>query len=70
MLEKPNTNFETSYMNVLGTLVSAGNVYTYIDFAAGKNQPWLGKSWTSAFAEGTPDEKWQMRFNINIGYYF
>ncbi len=70
MLEKPNTNFETSYMNVLGTLVSAGNVYTYIDFAAGKNQPWLGDVWTKAFAEGTPGEKWQTRFNINIGYYF
>ena len=70
MMEKPNISFETSYMNVLGVLVTAGNVYTYIDFAAGKNQPWLGGVWTRALAEGTPNENWEMRFNINIGYYF
>jgi hypothetical protein len=29
-------------MNVTGVLVSAGNVYTYFDIAAGKDQPWLG----------------------------
>ncbi len=70
MLDKSVDDFENSLMNVLGVLVSAGNVYTYIDLAAGKNQPWLGSVWTTAFAEGTPEVEWEVRFNINIGYYF
>jgi hypothetical protein len=70
LVDKAADNFEDSLMNVTGVLVSAGNVYTYIDFAAGKNQPWLGSEWTGALAKGTTDVDWEMRFNINIGYYF
>jgi hypothetical protein len=55
-------------------MFTAGNIYTYVDMAAGKNQPWLGSGWTNDLAEGTlegtPDADWEMRFNINIGYYF
>jgi hypothetical protein len=57
-------------MNVTGVLVSAGNVYTYIDAAQGKDQPWLGPVWGDALSSGTVDADWEMRFNINIGYYF
>jgi hypothetical protein len=70
LMDKTKTNFEDSYMNVLGCLVTAGQVYTYIDLAQGKNQPWIGPVWTDALGTGTPDEKWETRFNINIGYYF
>ncbi|MDD3077578.1 MAG: hypothetical protein PHH37_00540 [Paludibacter sp.] len=70
LMDKVNSNFQNSLMNVTGILVSAGNVYTYIDYAAGKNQPWLGSVWTDALAAGTIDAKWNTRFNINIGYYF
>lgn len=69
-MQKPIDGFENSIMNVTGVLVTAGQVYTYIDFAAGKNQAWLGPDWTSAFAQGNPDAELEMRFNINIGYYF
>lgn len=69
-MDKTIQNFEDSYMNVLGFLATAGNVYTYVDFAAGKNHPWLGPVWTNALASGTPNANWEMRFNINIGYYF
>ncbi len=69
-LNKTDKSFENSMMNVAGVLVTAGNVYTYIDFASGKNQPWLGSVWTQALAHGTPNEKWETRFNINLGYYF
>lgn len=69
-LNKRITNFENSLMNVTGVLVTAGNVYTYIDYALGKNQPWLGDVWTNALGSGTPDAEWHSRFNINIGYYF
>lgn len=68
-MDKANKNFKDSMMNVTGALVTAGNVYTYIDFAAGKDQPWLGPVWTNALGSGS-DEGWEMRFNINIGYYF
>tara|TARA_R110001583_G_scaffold163880_1_gene316343 strand:- start:27710 stop:28858 length:1149 start_codon:yes stop_codon:yes gene_type:complete len=70
LIAKSVDSFEDSLMNVTGVLVSAGNVYTYIDFAAGKNQPWLGSEWTNALAKGIADANWEMRFNINIGYYF
>ncbi len=69
-MDKADASFEDTYMNVLGVLVSAGNVYTYIDYAMGKDQPWLGSNWGTALAAGTPDADWEARFNINIGYYF
>lgn len=69
-MDKGNADFEDSMMNVTGVLVSAGNIYTYIDFAMGKNQPWLGDVWTNALGAGTQDAGWHSRFNINIGYYF
>ncbi|MRT93548.1 hypothetical protein [Ancylomarina sp. 16SWW S1-10-2] len=69
-MDKAESSFEDSMMNVTGAMFTAGNIYTYIDMAAGKNQPWLGSQWTGALAEGTPDADWAMRFNINVGYYF
>ncbi|MCU4156120.1 hypothetical protein J1N10_09025 [Carboxylicivirga sp. A043] len=67
---KSNNNFHDSYMNVLGCLIAAGPIYTYIDAAWGKNHAWLGPEWTNAFAEGTANADWHLRFNVNIGYYF
>lgn len=70
MLDKAESGFEDTFMNITGVLVTAGQVYTYIDLAAGKDQPWLGPNWTNGLAEGDPDAEWHTRFNINIGYYF
>lgn len=58
-----------SYQNVAGAMLSMGPIYTYIDFAMGKNHPWLGPGWTDSLAKGDSD-KWNTRFNINVGYYF
>lgn len=69
-LEKTASNFNNSVMNVTGILVTAGNVFTYIDAAAGKDHPWLGPEWTNALATGTENAAWYLRFNINLGYYF
>ncbi len=69
-MDKKKSDFYDSYMNVTGVLITAGNVYTYVDAAQGKNQPWIGPVWTDALAAGTADAEWEMRFNINIGYYF
>jgi hypothetical protein len=69
-LEKLNSDFRDTAMNVTGVLVSAGSVYTYFDIAAGKDQPWLGPNWTNGLGSGAADAKWEVRFNMNVGYYF
>lgn len=69
-MDKNRADYTDSYMNVTGVLVTAGNVYTYIDYAAGYNHSWLGGNYEDDFSVGNPDAKWEARFNINIGYYF
>jgi len=69
-LRKSEDSFTDSAQNVLGALVAAGKLYTYIDAAFGKNHPWIGPDYGRALAEGDPDAGWELRFNINIGYYF
>jgi hypothetical protein len=69
-MQKKAVGFTDSYMNVTGVLLTAGNVYTYIDYAAGYNHSWLGGNFVDDFAIGNPDAKWEARFNVNIGYYF
>ncbi|WP_029036931.1 hypothetical protein [Salinimicrobium xinjiangense] len=69
-MQKKENSFEDSYMNVTGVLVTAGNLYTYIDYAAGYNHSWLGGNFVDDFAAGNPNAKWEARFNINFGYYF
>ncbi len=69
-MQKKETSFEDSFMNVTGVLVTAGNLYTYIDYAAGYNHSWLGGNFVDDFAAGNPNAKWEVRFNINFGYYF
>lgn len=65
---KDNDNFEDSYHNITGVLITAGKVYTYVDVAQGKNNPWLGQF--TGLGSGVVDAEWKMRFNVNIGYYF
>lgn len=72
--------FQNSLMIVPGFMVTAGKVYTYVDFALGKNHPWLTDSFGTGLGAGHLDEEgkplplvelpWNLRFNINIGYYF
>ncbi len=69
-LLKPESGYADSMQNVLGVLVSAGPVYTYIDFAMGKNQPWMGPNYGAGLAEGDADAGWDKRFNVNVGWYF
>ncbi|WP_321479020.1 hypothetical protein [uncultured Bacteroides sp.] len=70
MFDKHNKEFKDSYQNVTGCMLSMGPVYTYVDYALGKNHAWLGSEWNEAFAAGSPSSKWNARFNINMGYYF
>ncbi len=70
VLLKSEPGYEDSQQNVLGTMITAGPVYTYVDLAMGKNQPWLGPDYGSALGEGNPSAQWETRFNVNVGYYF
>lgn len=73
-------DFEDSHMLVPGFLITAGNIWTYVDFAMGKNHPWLTSQFGSGLGAGhvneagqpipTDDMDWNLRFNINVGYYF
>ena len=68
--DKARSDWEDTQMNITGVLISAKPVYIYVDFALGKNQPWLGPQWTNALVEGDPNNSWESRFNINFGYYY
>lgn len=69
-MQKHIKGYAPTQMNVTGVMITAGKVYSYLDFAAGKNHPWLGPEWTHGLAEGNPNAHWEMRMNLNIGYYF
>lgn len=69
LLNKRVAGFNDSLENVTGCSLAMGKVFAYIDYAVGRNHAWLGDIWDEAFARGTEDN-WNVRFNINIGYYF
>lgn len=69
-MDKAVEDWEDTQMNVTGMLISANPMYIYVDYAMGKHQPWLGPQWTDGLTTGDPNNGWESRFNINIGYYF
>ena len=69
-MDKSNDDYADTHHLIPGFLISAGPVYTYVDYAMGKNQPWLTPNFGEGMGVGDPDAEWQKRFNINIGYYF
>jgi len=69
-MDKINSDYADVHHLIPGILLSAGPVYTYIDYAMGKNQPWLTPNFGEGMGVGDADAEWQKRFNINIGYYF
>ncbi len=68
-LQKWHRGFRDSFQNVTGCLIAAGPVLTYIDYALGKHQAWLGPDW-NGFGAGAGSNSWHARLNVNIGYYF
>lgn len=53
-----------TWMNVTGMAVTAGGLYTYVDWITAKNQPFIGGTMDSTGGST------ETRFNINFGYYF
>ncbi len=70
MLDKPESDFENTYLNSLGMNISAGPIFVIVDLIFARNHPYMGGNFDKAMAWGDPDAKWQTRFNINMGYYF
>ncbi len=64
MTNKSGGLSEDTVMNVTGVLATAGSLYTYIDFASGKNQPFINGSLAGDSTETNS------RLNINFGFYF
>ncbi len=69
-LDKADSQFEDTFMDVLGVQLIAGNMYILFDCAMGKNQPYFGGDWYTGLGAGRKGAEWETRFNINLGYYF
>ncbi len=70
MMDKHQKTFHDTYQNATGCMLTMGPIYTYIDYVLAKNHAWIGKEYDNAFAEGVPSDRWNVCFNVNIGYYF
>lgn len=79
-VDKLNDSFTDTQHLIPGMMITAGNVYTYIDYAMGKNQPWIHENFGTGLGQGETNDQgavipmedldWYTRLNINIGYYF
>jgi len=67
-LEPDVDNAAESIQSVTGCSVSAGGVFAYFDWIAGKNMWFAGGDGIGI--DGARAGKWRSRLNINIGYYF
>lgn len=56
-------NLPSTFMNVLGVGLSAGDLYTYFDYVTARNQPFIGGTMVG-------NGKVEHRLNINFGFYF
>lgn len=74
------TDFENSEQLTFGAMIGRGNWLIYADTVLGKGSPLIGNENGQYFTgaslndASTPggafDTSWQLRFNINFGYYF
>ncbi|NBC03138.1 MAG: hypothetical protein GVY20_05465 [Bacteroidetes bacterium] len=70
-----DNDFQETLQNITGVLVTAGPVYTYFDIAQGINHPWLTHNFGVGVGPGHEDlgigdSEYNIRFNINVGFYF
>ena len=57
-------NLKDTWMNSTGMIISAGPLYTYIEYFMAQNQPFIGGNLV-----GNSDDI-EERFNVNLGFYF
>jgi len=41
-----------------------------VDWAVGRNHPWLSDQYVRALGPGERNAPWELRFNVNLGWYF
>ncbi|MDD8059363.1 hypothetical protein [Shewanella metallivivens] len=58
---------DDSIQNVTGCAISAGKLYSYVDWIAGKNMYFVNGS---GIGIDNGDTSWHSRLNINVGFYF
>ena len=61
-------NSAESVQNVTGCSISAGGLFTYVDWIAGRNMWFAGGDGIGL--DGATAGKWRSRLNINLGFYF
>ncbi|MDT0633532.1 hypothetical protein [Spectribacter hydrogenoxidans] len=77
-VDKEDPRLEETIQNVTGMSIAAGAFFTYVDFVLAKNQPFTTPYISSGGFGGAQltdlgsaaANKWDTRFNINVGYYF
>ncbi|AYH43888.1 hypothetical protein [Azoarcus sp. DN11] len=69
-LRKSAAGFQRSTQNVTGVEFGSGGWWIMLDFAYGKNQPYLSPVFGDALAAGRSSNASGRRFNASIGYYF
>ncbi len=67
VIEPDKSRFPTIWQNVVGMLVTAGPVYTYLDLISGRNMIFMGGNMVGGPAASSGRNT---RLNINFGYYF
>ncbi|WP_052465029.1 hypothetical protein [Geoalkalibacter subterraneus] len=65
LIELDEDRFDSIWQNVVGCLIAAGPVYTYVDVISGKNMIFSGGNMVGGGNEGRTT-----RINVNFGYYF
>ena len=70
IVDKSRKGFADTQMVVPGVMATMGPLYVYLDYALGKNQPWLTSDFGQGLGQGSSDARWNSRLNLNIGYYF
>lgn len=63
------SDLEDVQINTTGCLVSAGPLASYVDLITGTGAPFLGVPPEELFSP-IGDEDWNLRLNVNVGYYF
>lgn len=69
-IEPDKDSWDTTWQNVVGCMISAGPLYTYIDVISAENMPFMGGSMVNNLDRLQASNNRNTRVNINFGYYF
>lgn len=70
IIEPEVNDWDSTWQNVVGCMISAGPVYTYIDVISAENMTFMGGSMCHNLDGWQAANNRNTRININVGYYF